>query len=83
MTRVLNQISKDSVRLELKIFAFTFPLVTLLLGMGLGLLLGNLPVVSKASDQPLFILGLGFAAITFIGAWWYFANVLKKLQSQS
>ncbi|MEH6397108.1 hypothetical protein [Pseudoalteromonas sp.] len=79
MERALKRMKLSEEKLDLKIFAFLFPIVTLLLGIGLGLILSNLEAFLNTADKPISILSLGILTIVFICTYWYYAKLFNKL----
>ena len=79
MEKALKRMKLSEEKLDFKIFAFLFPIVTLLLGIGLGLMLSNLEVFLDTVDKPLSILSLSILTIVFVCTYWYYAKLFNKL----
>tara|TARA_Y100001960_G_scaffold303464_1_gene355563 strand:+ start:81 stop:332 length:252 start_codon:yes stop_codon:yes gene_type:complete len=79
MEKALKRMKITEEKLDLKIFAFLFPIVTLLFGTGLGLMLSNHETFFNTLDRPISILSLGIITIAFIGSYWYYAKLFNKL----
>ena len=79
MEKAMKRMKRSEEKLDLKIFAFLFPLVTLFLGVGLGLMLSNLEVVLNTADKTLLAATLGILTIVFVCSYWYYSKLFNKL----
>ena len=79
MEKALKRMKLSEEKLDLKVFAFLFPIVTLLFGIGFGLMLSNLEVFINTLNKPISILSLGIITIVFISSYWYYAKLFNKL----